>query len=147
MTADLQTLIGLRHAASMTVLPRHTVPEVAPDWPGFRDMPPVLATAMMVGFLEQTCIEALRPHLPAHQRSLGTGIAVNHIAPTPVGMTLTATVELVECHGRALRFRVSCADDAGLVGEGTHDRAIIDLDRFLGRLRLKANAAALPRQD
>lgn len=134
-------VIGLSHRETMRVEARHTVPAVAPDWPGFADMPPVFATAMMVGFMEQTCITALRPYLQAGQHSVGTHVAMSHVAATPAGMTVTAEVELVEVEGRALTFRVSCRDDAGPIGEGTHRRAIIDVERFMGRLAGKAAAA------
>lgn len=128
---------GLRHSERQTVTLRQTVPAVEPDWPGFRDMPAVFATAMMIGFIEQTCIQALRSYLSAGQHTVGTQIEVSHVAATPVGMTVTATVELIAVEGRSLLFAVSCRDDAGLIGEGTHRRAIIDLPRFLARLDQK----------
>ncbi len=53
---------------------------------------------------------------------------VSHVAPTPVGMQLTATVELVAVEGRSLLSNVECRDEAGIIGSGTHQRAIIDLD-------------------
>lgn len=132
----------LRHSETMRVGSRHTVPRVSPDWPGFADMPPVLATAVMVGFMEQTCIMALRPFLGPAEHSLGTHVAMSHVAATPVGMHVTATVELIAAEGRSLEFRVACHDEAGLIGEGTHRRAIIDLGRFTTRIAEKA--AALP---
>jgi len=130
--------IGMRHEDRMIVGEPHTVPNVASEWAGFRDMPPVFATAMMIGFIEQTCIEALRPHLAAGQRTVGTHVDVGHVAATPVGMTVKACVELVEVDGRSLLFRVSCHDEVGLIGEGVHRRAIIDLDHFLRKLTTKA---------
>lgn len=136
--APLPLSPGLRHSERQTVTPRQTVPAVEPDWPGFRDMPAVFATAMMIGFIEQTCVQALRGHLSAGQHTVGTQIAVSHVAATPVGMTVTATVELIAVEGRSLLFAVSCRDDMGLIGEGTHRRAIVDLPRFLARLEQKA---------
>ena len=130
--------VGLRHSETLQVAERHTVPQVAPDWSGFADMPPVLATAMMIGFMEQTCIAGLRPYLREDQRSVGTHVDMSHIAATPVGMTVTATVELLAIEGRALLFRVECRDEAGVIGEGSHRRAIIDLPRFNQRLAEKA---------
>ena len=131
---------GLRHTEQVVVLPRHTVPEIDGTWPGFRDMPPVFATAMMVAFIEQTCIQALRPFLLSGQRTVGTHIDVSHVAATPIGMTVTAEIELVAIEGKALTFKVSCHDNAGLIGEGLHHRAIIDLDRFTQRVEQKAAA-------
>ena len=128
----LQT--GLRHSERLVVNPLHTVPEIDDTWPGFKDMPPVLATAIMIGFIEQTCIEALRPYLSAEQRTVGTHVDVSHVAATPVGMTVTAEVELIAIEGKKLRFRVRCSDNEGLIGEGTHERAIVDFDKFWKRV-------------
>lgn len=127
--------VGLRHSERLNVEARHTVPEIDVTWPGFKDMPPVFATAMMVAFIEQTCITALRPFLSPSQHTVGTHIDVSHVAPTPVGMTVTAEVELISIQGKALLFKVSCKDEAGPIGDGTHRRAIIDRDRFIHRLR------------
>ena len=66
-------------------------------------MPPVLATAIMIGFIEQTCIQALRPYLAPGQHSVGTLINISHSAPTSVGMTVKANVELEAIKGRKLR--------------------------------------------
>ena len=110
------------------------MPQVDETWSGFADMPPVFATAVMIGFIEQTCIEALRPYLTAEQRTVGTHVDVSHVAATPAGMTVTAEVELIGIDGRNLRFRVRCSDEAGAIGEGAHERAIIDFDKFLRRV-------------
>ncbi len=131
---------GLSHVERMTVAARHTVPQLA-EWPSLADMPAVFATAMMVGFMEQTCIEALRPYLEPGQRSVGTHVDMNHVAATPVGMMVEARVELVEVQGRSLTFKVTCSDQAGLIGEGLHRRAIIDLQRFEERVAAKAAAS------
>lgn len=129
--------IGLRHTASLRVDESLTVPRVSDHLPGFVDMPPVFATAFMVGFVESTCIEALRPWLDEGQGTVGTYVDISHVAATPVGMTVTAEVELIEVEGRSLRFRVSVSDEAGPVGEGEHQRAIIDRERFLARVNAK----------
>lgn len=136
-------LPGLRHSERMVVSTDHTVPQVA-DWPGFSDMPPVLATAMMVAFMEQTCIQALRPFLDDGQRTVGTHVDVSHVAATPVGMVVEACVELVDIQGKALTFKVSCSDEAGLIGEGLHRRAIIDLQSFEQRLAAKTPGTTTP---
>lgn len=128
---------GLRHSEQFTVESRHTVPEVDTSWPGFQDMPPVLATAMMVAFIEQTCIMGLRPFLAPGQHTVGIHVDVGHVAATPIGMKVAAEVELIEIDGKTLLFKVSCRDDAGLIGEGTHRRAIIDVARFMQRIQAK----------
>ena len=133
--------VGLRHCERLVVGPNHTVPQVDPSWLGFRDMPPVLATAMMIAFVEQTCIIALRPFLSSDQRTVGTHVDVTHVAPTPVGMEMEADIELVAIEGRLLAFKVCCRDEGGLIGSGTHQRAIIDLKRFSQRVSDRASAA------
>ena len=95
---------GLRHSEQLVVAPLHTVPEIDDAWPGFRDMPPVFATAMMIGFIEQTCVQALRPYLAAEQRTVGTHVDVSHVAATPVGMTITTGVELVAVEEESSAF-------------------------------------------
>ena len=129
--------VGLRHSQTIAVTPELTVPQVSAAFAQFRDMPPVFATAFMVGFVEDTCVAALRPFLQRGQRTVGIGVNLTHSAATPIGMKVTAEVELVEVEGRRLKFRVVCRDDAEPIGEGIHERAIIDHDRFLTRVAAK----------
>jgi fluoroacetyl-CoA thioesterase len=132
---------GLRHVQSLHISRSLTVPALLMAFASFADMPPVFATAFMVGFIEWACIETLRPYLDPHERTVGTHVDVSHLAATPVGMTVTAAVELVELRGRKLRFKVSCRDDADLIGEGFHDRAVIDHPKFMARVSAKAEAS------
>ncbi|MDR2296770.1 MAG: thioesterase family protein [Comamonas sp.] len=138
---------GLRHSAHFIVDMRHTVPQVDTSWPGFQEMPPVLATAMMVAFMEQTCIQGLSSFLEPGQKTVGIHVDVSHVAATPVGMTVTADVELVAIDGKTLLFKVSCHDEAGLIGEGMHRRSIIDVARFMQRLQDKQATAIVPTRD
>jgi fluoroacetyl-CoA thioesterase len=130
---------GLRHAKILTVDPGLTVPAVSPAF-DFHDMPAVFATAYMVAFIEATCLEAVKPFLSADQRTVGTRVEVSHSAATPVGMAVTAEVELIEVEGRRLRFRVECRDEQDVIGAGFHERFIVDLPKFLARLRAKTQA-------
>jgi fluoroacetyl-CoA thioesterase len=129
--------LGLKYAQDIVVTPDLTVPSVSPRFDGFQDMPPVFATAFMVGFVEDTCVLALRPFLAPGQRTVGTHVDVSHSAATPVGMTASCAVELVERHGRRLKFKVACRDEKGPIGEGFHERVVIDLERFMTRLESK----------
>lgn len=131
MNPDLKP--GLRRVQTLRVDQSLTVPAVSSAF-AFGDMPPVFATAFMVGFIEWACIEALRPYLDANERTVGTYVDVSHTAATPVGLTVTADVELVSVEGRKLRFKVACADDKGSIGEGFHERAVIDLAKFMARV-------------
>jgi len=131
---------GLRHTQTLRVDAGLTVPAVSPAFTGFTDMPPVFATAFLVGFVEWTCIEALRPCLPAGARTVGVHVDLSHIAATPVGMQVSAEVELIAVQGRQLRFRVLCRDDADLICEGHHERALVDFERFMARMQSKRDA-------
>ena len=129
--------LGLKHKQSITVTPDLTVPSVSPHFAQFHDMPPVFATAFMVGFVEDTCVAALKPHLEPGQKTVGTQVNVSHTAATPIGMTASCEVELVEVEGRKLKFKVLCTDAKGPIGEGFHERFIIDIERFLAKLAEK----------
>ena len=125
---------GLRHTLTLRIDDSLVVPAVCQTFSGFRDMPPVFATAFMVGFIEWACIEALRPHLAPGERTVGTHINVSHIAATPVGMNVVAEIELVAVENRKLHFKVQCRDDAEIIGAGTHQRVVINLTKFLARM-------------
>lgn len=131
---------GLTFEQTIRVDEALTVPAVSKAFTGFADMPPVFATAFMVGFIEWACIEALRGHLQPGEHTVGTLVDMNHVAATPVGGDVTAYVELVEVAGRKLRFRVSARDGAGLIGEGFHERAVINVATFLERTARRATA-------
>ena len=140
MTNTNSLRVGLRHSRSLVVDASLTVPEVSQAFGAFRDMPAVFATAYMVGFMEATCIEALAPYLGEQQRTVGTHVDMSHVAATPVGMEVTAEVELLAIEGRRLRFRVECRDGAEVVGAGFHDRTVIDMPRFTARVEAKQQA-------
>jgi fluoroacetyl-CoA thioesterase len=130
--------LGIAKSLQIRVDERFAVPALAAAFTGFHDMPPVFATAFMVGFIEWACIEALADHLGPGQKTVGTHIDVSHIKATPVGMTVTAQVELIAVTGRSLQFRVSCSDEAGLIGDGFHQRTVIEQTKFMARLATKA---------
>lgn len=129
--------IGLTHRSEILVEPALTVPHLATAFGAMTDMPPVFATAYMIGFIEATCIEALAPYLEPGEATVGTDVNVSHVAATPVGLTVTAEVTLEAIDGRKLRFRARCHDGQDVVGEGVHERIVIDRDRFLARTTAK----------
>jgi fluoroacetyl-CoA thioesterase len=128
---------GLRHTETIRVTEALAVPAQAQLFDPLTEMPPVFATAQMIALVEWACVHALAPYLAPNQRSVGTRIDMTHTAATPVGMTVTAKVELVEIDGRRLRFRVSCRDEFEPIGEGFHERTIVDHARFIQRLARK----------
>ena len=127
------SLVGLSYSTTITVDRSVIVSAVFPGNSAFSGIPPVFATAFMVGLLERTCAEALTPYLTPEQATVGTHVNVSHCAATPLGMQVTARAELTDVDGRLLRFHVRADDAAGLIGEGTHQRMLIDRKRFFTR--------------
>jgi len=129
---------GVAHSLSLQVNDQLLVTAFTPHFPGFADLPPVFATAFLVGFMEWACIETIKPYLLDGENSVGTHVYLSHVAPTPAGMRVTAQVELIEVKERMLRFRVDCYDQCGLIGSGYHERTVIDPQRFMAKVRKKA---------
>lgn len=121
--------VGYTGSATMTVAEGNTAIEVGSG------SVPVFATPMLVALMENAAINALREHLPEGQTTVGTKVDVAHTAATPIGMTVTARAELVGVDGRRLTFTVTAEDEAGPVGQGTHERFVVNLETFLDRVR------------
>lgn len=98
----------------------------------------VLATPQMVLLMERAGVAAVDPLLPPGYRTVGAHLDVRHLAPTPIGFEVEATAELIEVDGRRLTFRVQAHDGVELVGEGTHQRVIINVEKFSERVAQKA---------
>jgi len=130
--------VGDRHVFSFIVTDEKMVPKLYPESPDFRAMPAVFATGFMVGLMEWACIDALKSHLEEGEGSLGVGIDVNHVAATPPGMKVTVYVTCTKIDNRRVSFQVRAEDEIELIGEGTHDRAIVRWDRFLPKVAEKA---------
>lgn len=101
----------------------------------------VLATPMMIWLMEETCHFMVAPFLKEGQQTVGTIVCVKHLAATPVGMKVRAEVELVELDRRRLKFQVSVYDEREKVGEGDHERFIVDIERFREGLKKKLSPA------
>ena len=129
---------GLTHQFRFTVPQTKTVPHLYPESELFQQMPDVLATGFMVGLLEWACIEALKPHLDwPREQSLGTRIDVTHTAATPPGLTIEVAVRLTKVEGRKLTFALSAHDGIDTISEGTHERHVIDVERFEAKVKAK----------
>ncbi|MBR5092421.1 MAG: thioesterase family protein [Bacteroidales bacterium] len=98
----------------------------------------VFATPMMVALIEQTCLESVIPYLEEGQGTVGTLVNVSHVSATPVGMRVWCESELVEVDRRRLVFKVKAYDECGLIGEGTHERFIIDNAKFMEKIKNKS---------
>lgn len=97
----------------------------------------VLATPVMIARMEQAAWMAVAPALEADSGTVGTLMNVKHLSPTPLGMSVTCRAELVEVDGRRLVFQVTAQDAQGIVGQGIHERAIIQTERFLAKAQKK----------
>jgi len=98
----------------------------------------VYGTPALVGLMEGAAVQALESHLPPGQTSVGGRMDVRHLAPTPMGMRVRARAELVEVEGRRLEFRVKAWDEVERIGEATHERFIVDEERFVAKTEAKA---------
>lgn len=101
----------------------------------------VFSTPELVRLLEQTAVAALSGALPAGQTSVGATIEIAHLAPTPVGMQITATATLTTVEGRKLTFNVSACDEVELIARGTHQRYVVDAARFGQKAQAKKTQA------
>lgn len=90
----------------------------------------VFATPAMIALMELTAWKSVVPYLEEGNGTVGSYLDIHHNAPTPVGMTVTCESELIQVDGRKLTFRLTARDAAGVVGEGTHERFIVDNARF-----------------
>lgn len=97
----------------------------------------VLATPMMINLIEEAALDALDGLLPQGRESLGTHLDVSHIAATPTGMTVTAEAELQVIDERKLTFRVSAWDEVETIGEGRHERVVVNASSFAARIEKK----------
>jgi len=115
-----------------------TVPHLYPEAAAFQQMPEVLATGYLVGLLEWACIEAINPHLDwPREQSLGTHIDVSHLAATPPGLTVTVKVRLDSIAGRRLQFTVEAHDGVDRIAAGSHERHVVDRERFDAGIAVK----------
>jgi fluoroacetyl-CoA thioesterase len=122
---------GIRYRHRFVVPVTKTVPALYPEAEEFVAMPEVFATGFLVGFLEWACIKAVNPHLDwPREQTVGTHIDVSHVAATPPGLEVTASVELIEVDGRRLVFTVEAHDGVDLISKGRHERFIINKEKF-----------------
>jgi fluoroacetyl-CoA thioesterase len=133
---------GIRHRFTYAVPDDKTVPALYPEAPEFQAMPRVFASGYLIGLIEWTCIQAVNPHIDwPREQTVGTHFDLSHAAPTPPGCPVTVEVELSEVEKRRLEFRVSARDDVGVVSEGTHQRFVVDAERFGAALAKRSGGA------
>jgi predicted thioesterase len=129
LSAELKP--GLTGTAEIVVGTRDTAPHVGSGKIG------VLATPIMVNLMEAAALQAVERLMPPGHQTVGTRLDVKHFAATPVGLRVRAVAELVKVEGRTLTFRLRAADDREAIGEGVHERLIINVERFDQRMQKK----------
>jgi len=128
---DLKHLKGLERTVELKVTEAVTAAAVGSG--GVE----VLSTPSMILLFEQAARDAVQAGLPEGHTTVGTRVDVRHLSATPMGETVRATARAVEVEGGRIVFRVSAFDRKGRIGSGTHERFVVDLQRFNGGLREK----------
>jgi fluoroacetyl-CoA thioesterase len=125
--------VGAKGSYTMRVMPAHLANQ-------FKDaaLPQVFATPMMVTAMENAALNAVRAYLDPGESAVGTGVAIRHLAATPVGHQVTAEAEVTKVDGRHIEFKVSARDETEEIGTGTHERMVVDMARLDQRLKAKS---------
>ena len=131
MTDLSRVTIGQKGSAEILVGEEHTAPRVGSG------RVHVLATPVMINVMEAAALAAVEHLLPEGYQSLGTHLDVGHYAATPVGMRLRATAEVTRIDGRKIEFHVEAHDEKERVGDGTHVRVVVNVERFDQRVQRK----------
>lgn len=127
-----QPKVGTTGERKITVEPAHAINF------GQGGLPPVLSTPWLVWFLEHAALEAALPFLEPGEITVGTHIEVDHLAPTPVGATVTCTARIVHSEGPVISYQLEAADNHETVARGFHKRRAVKADRFAARVQKKA---------
>ena len=125
--------VGMKHSIEKIVTPELTASAAGSG--GLE----VFGTPYMIGMMECAAMWCIQPELPEGKGTVGVEISTNHLAPTPVGMKVTATAEVtaISENGKMITFKIAAFDEEGPIGEGVHTRAIISNDRFLHKCNEK----------
>jgi fluoroacetyl-CoA thioesterase len=124
--------LGTKGTFKMYVLPEHLANQ-------FKDamLPQVLATPVMILIMENAALNAIRSFLDSGESAVGAAIDVRHLAATPVGHDVRAEAEVINVDGKRIEFKVSARDETEEIGNGTHQRIVINLRSFNERLAIK----------
>jgi fluoroacetyl-CoA thioesterase len=142
MSPDLKA--GIQFSWSYVIPERATVPNLYHDTAFCLDMPDVLATGYLVGMMELACTNGIMAYVDwPREQSVGVMVHFSHLAASSPGMTLEIKGEVVEVDGRRVKFRVEAWDGIDKVCEGSHERIIIDTQKFNAKIAAKKNKAGL----
>ncbi len=122
---------GTSGSAELVVGEEHTAPRVGSG------KVHVLATPVMINLIEAAALQAVEHLLPPGYQSLGTVLNVRHIAATPVGMRARAIAQVLKVEGRTIFFKVEAHDERDLIGDGTHERVVVNVAKFDERVQKK----------
>ncbi len=120
--------LGIRNKKTFRVGREHTA-----SFLGSGDVS-VLSTPSMIAFMEETCRRSVEDKLESGETTVGTRVEINHLKAAPLGAEIEVISELIEVSGRRLRFRVEAYWNGKKIGEGFHERFIVDRERFLSRI-------------
>jgi len=128
-----QIPLGSKGTFTLRVLPEHLANR-------FKDamLPQVLATPVMILMMENAALNAIKPFLDFGESAVGTAVDVRHLAATPVGHEVRAEAEVIKVEGKRIEFKVSASDETEEIGNGIHQRMVINLRSFNERLADKA---------
>lgn len=127
----MEITVGMKGTATTTVNETNTASAMCSG------CLPVFATPCMVALMEAAARDAIAQAIPEGKSTVGTEISVRHVSASPVGMEIRAEAQVTAVEGKITEFRVCAYDQAGLIGEGTHKRATITVQRFLERAQEK----------
>ena len=123
----MEILVGMKGAVSTLAEREDTAKEV-----GSGDLL-VYATPCMVALMEGAACEAIAEALGENQTPVGTALNIEHISATPVGLEVRAEAEVTAVEGKVITFQVKAFDEAGEIGRGTHQRVLVNSQKFLER--------------
>lgn len=128
---ELNLKVGMKYESSITVQEEHTAVKFGSG------SIYVLATPMMIGLMENAAMKAVEAALPEGFTTVGINVNADHLAATPMGMTARAVAELTEIEGKKLTFKVEAFDNNEKIGEGTHTRFVINIEKFMAKTSQK----------
>jgi fluoroacetyl-CoA thioesterase len=133
---------GMKFEFDFTIPESKTVPYIYPESEEFQQMPKVFSTGFMIGLIEWACVRFVNNYIDwPRQQSVGIDVNFNHTASTPPGLTVKVSGELTEVDGRKLTFAITAHDGIDKISEGTHQRFIVDAEKFAARAAKKAESA------
>ena len=125
--------IGMKHTITEVVTAEKSAEQVGSG------LLPVYATPAMIALMEKCASECVAPYIEEGKSSVGTLLNIKHLSASPIGIQITCTATPTEIDGRRLVFSLEASDEKGPIGEGTHERFIIDIDRFMAKCQSKLN--------